>query len=106
MKDKNYGKFKWFVGDYSIKSMAEEDELEIADYYRGTHNNKYFMPWDKRDGHMIRYLVYHGFYKARFMPICKDCGEANSGTHVTKICPAFDNLRANAWKQLNELRKT
>ena len=55
---------------------------------------------------MIRYLVNHGFYKVRFMRICKLCGEANSRTHVTNICPAFNNLRVNAWKQFNELRKT
>ena len=42
--------------DYSIKSMAEEDELEIADHYRGTHNKKYFLSWDKKDGNMIRYF--------------------------------------------------
>ena len=54
MEDKNYGKFKLFVGDYSIKLMAEEDELEIADHYRGTHNKKYFMVRDRRVGHMIR----------------------------------------------------
>lgn len=102
----DYGKFKWSVGDYSIKSLAIEDNLEIADHYRGTHNKKYFMAWDKRDGHMIRYLVNHGFYKARFIPRCEHCGEENSRTHVTNICPAFDNLRTSTWKQLNELRKT
>ena len=57
---------------------------------------------------MIRYLINHGFYKARIIPICEHCGEANSctRTHVTNICPAFDNLRINVWKQLNEMRKT
>ena len=74
----DYGKFKWSVGDYSIKSLAIEDNLEIADHYRETHNKKYFMAWDKRDGHMIRYLVNHGFYKLTFIPICEHCGEANS----------------------------
>ena len=64
------------------------------------------MEWDKKDGHMIRYLVNHSIYKARFMPICKHCGEANTRTYVTNISHAFDNLRANDWKQLNELRKT
>ena len=64
------------------------------------------MSWDKRDGHMIRYLVNHGFYKARIIPTCKHCGEANSRTHVTNICPAFDRHRTNAWKELDELRKT
>ena len=49
MEDKDYGKFKWFVCDYIDKSMALEDELEIANYFRGTHNKKYFMDWDRRD---------------------------------------------------------
>ena len=55
---------------------------------------------------MIRYLVHHGFYKARFLPICEHCGEENSHTHVKNLSPAFDNLRVSALKQLNELRKT
>ena len=55
---------------------------------------------------MIRYLVNHRFYKAKFIPICEYFGEANSRIHFTNICPAFDNLRIKAWKQLNELRKT
>jgi len=32
------------------------------------------MALDKRGGHMIRYLVNHGFYKARIIPTCKHCG--------------------------------
>ena len=53
MEDKNYGKFNLFEGDYSIKSMVEEEELEISDHYRGTHNKNYSITWEKRDGHMI-----------------------------------------------------
>ena len=64
------------------------------------------MACDKKDGLMIRYLVNHGFYKQRFITRCENCGEANSRTHVTNICPAFNNLRVSTWKQLNELRKT
>ena len=94
-----YGKFKWYV-DYNIKSLAIEDNLEIKDHYRGTQNKKYFMVWDKRDRHMIRYLVNHGFYKARFIPICEHCGEENSRTHVTNICPLFDNLRTSIGNSL------
>lgn len=106
MEVANYGKFKWTVGDYSIRSMALEDGLDIAQNYREVHNKQYFMAWDKRDGHMIRYLVNHGFYKARFIPLCKHCGEANSRKHVTNECPAFDDLRERAWDELDELRKT
>ena len=51
-------------------------------------------------------MVNHGFYKPRFIPICEHCEATNSRLHVTNIWPAFYNLRANAWKQLNELRKT
>ena len=86
--------------------MAVEDGLDIADHYRATHNKKYFMAWDKRDGHMIRYLVNHGFFKERYLPICKNCGEANSRKHVTNYCPAFDEIRVSTWKELDELRKT
>ena len=85
IEKEDYGKFKWYVGDYSIKSLALEDGLEIADHYRNTHNKKYFMAWDKRDGHMIRYLVNFGFYKERIMRKCVLCGEANSRTHFNII---------------------
>jgi len=63
----DYGKFKWNIGEYSNRSMATKDGLEIADNYRETHNKNYYMAWDKRDGHMIRYLVNHGFYKDRII---------------------------------------
>jgi len=39
----DYGKFKWNIGEYSIRSMASNDGLEIADNYRETHNKKYYM---------------------------------------------------------------
>jgi len=48
--------------------MVSNDGLEIADNYRESYNKKYYMPWDKRDGNMTRYLVNHGFYKARIIP--------------------------------------
>jgi len=86
--------------------MASNDALEIADNYRETHNKKYYMAWDKRDGHMIRYLINHGFYKVRIIPTCKHCGEPNIRTHVTNNCPKFDGLRERAWKELDELNIT
>ncbi len=55
---------------------------------------------------MIRYLVNHGFYKARIIPKCKYCREPNSRTHVTNNCPKFDGLRERAWKELDELKIT
>jgi len=102
----DYGKFKWNIGEYSIRSMALNDGLEIADNYKETNNKKYYMAWDKRDRHMIRYLVNHGFYKARIIPICKHCGKPNSRSHVTNNCPKFDGLRESAWKELDELKIT
>jgi len=64
----DYGKFKRNIGEYSIRSMASNDGLEIAGNYRETHNKKYYIAWDKRDGNMIRYLVNHSFYKAKIIP--------------------------------------
>jgi len=64
------------------------------------------MAWDKIYGHLIRYLVNHGFYKPRFNPICKHCGEANSWKHLTNICPKFDELRDNTWRELYKLINT
>jgi len=55
----------------------------IAYNYRETHNKKYYMAWDKRDGGMIRYLVNHGFYKARIIPTCKHCG--STAEHMLRI---------------------
>jgi hypothetical protein len=101
----NYGKFKWLISEYSIKALAKEDGIELSDGYREISNRKYYMAWDKRDGHMIRYLVNHGFFKARFIMTCKYCGEANSRTHVTNNCPAFDKLRARTWNDLDEIKK-
>jgi len=60
------------------------------------------LAWDKRDVHMIRYLVNHGFYKARIILTCKHCGEPNSRTYVTNNLPKFDELRERAWKELDE----
>ncbi len=46
------------LNDARLKNMlltcVSCDGLEIADNYRETHNKKYYMAWDKRDGHMIR----------------------------------------------------
>jgi len=53
---------------------------------------------------MIRYLVNHGFYKARIIPTCKHCREPNSRTHVTNNRRKFDRLRERAWKELDELK--
>jgi len=39
----DYGKFKRKIGEYSIRSMASGDRLEIAHNYRETHNKKYYM---------------------------------------------------------------
>jgi len=55
---------------------------------------------------MIRYLVNHGFYKARIIPTCKHCREPNSRTHVTNNCPKFHGQRERAWKELDELKIT
>jgi hypothetical protein len=69
------------------------------------YQKKYFMAWDKRDGHLIRYLVNHGFYKERYVPICKYCGMKNSRRHVTNECLTFNGLREWTWKKLGEHRK-
>jgi len=36
----DYGKFKLNIGDYSIRSIASNDGLDIADNYMETHNKK------------------------------------------------------------------
>src|SRR5690606_24931145 len=75
LEKQGYGKFKKFIGDASVLALAQKDGLKIGSRYRELHKKSYFMAWDKRDGHLIRYLVNHGFYKARFLPECKFCGE-------------------------------
>jgi len=55
---------------------------------------------------MIRYLVNHGFYKGKIILTCKHLRETNSQTHITNICPKFDELRERAWKELDELKIT
>ena len=82
--------------------MAVKDGIKIGKDFRTSFNKSYYMAWDKRDGHMIRYLVNHGFYKARFEPICRYCGDDNSRTHVTNVCPEFEKLRRDTWVELGE----
>jgi len=62
------------------------------------------MALDKRDGHMIRYLMNYGFYKVRFNPTCKQCREVNSRKHET--CRKFDELRENTWREFDKLINT
>jgi len=64
------------------------------------------MAFNKRDRHMIRYLVNHGLYKARFIPTCKYCREANSRRYLTNIYLKFDELRENTWSKFDNLINT
>jgi len=34
----DYGKFKWNIVEYSIRSISSDDGMEIADNYKETHN--------------------------------------------------------------------
>ncbi len=88
----DYGKFKWNISQFSIR-LSKNYGLDISDEYRTKHNKKIYMALDKRDGHMIRYLMNYGFYKVRFNPTCKQCREVNSRKHET--CRKFDELREN-----------
>jgi len=42
------------------------------------------MAWDKRDGHMIRYLVNHGFYNARIIQHASIAGSPTA-EHMLRI---------------------
>ena len=100
----NYGTFKKFINTLSITSLAMEDGITLGVRYRLLHRTKYFKAWDKRDYYLIRYLVNHGFFKERFIPLCEHCGEENSRKHVTNDCPAFESVRAWTWGKLQERR--
>jgi len=50
--------------------------------------------------------VIHGFYKARFNQLCRNFGETNSRKYVTNICPKFNELRGNIWRELDKLVNT
>jgi hypothetical protein len=103
LEKKNYTLFKRFIGEHSLKEMASNDGIIIGDKFREMFKKNYFVAWDKRDNHLIRYLVNHGFWKGRFFPKCRHCGELNSRKHVTNECKLFDDLRNII---LNELKKT
>ena len=60
--------FKKQVAECSIRHIAYEDNIFVGTGYRETHRKRYFMAWDKRDGHLIRYLVNQGFFKGRYIP--------------------------------------
>ena len=58
---------------------------------------------DKRDGHLLRYILHYGFYKTRLVPLCKHCGKLNSRTHVTNECEAFGDLRRRTENELSRI---
>ena len=64
------------------------------------------MAWDKRDGHLIRYLVNQGFFKGRYIPKCPFCNSDNSRQHVTNDCHKFEKLRERTWMSLKKTRNT
>jgi hypothetical protein len=101
----NYGMFKRLVSDYSITSLAKDDGIRLGNSYRVMHKKKYFKAWDKRDGHLIRYLVNHGFYKERYQEFCRYCGQKNGRRHVTNECPSFEKLREWTCKGLGKYIK-
>jgi hypothetical protein len=102
----DYCRFKRFVSDCSITSLAKEDGICLGNKYRLMHKEKYFKAWDKRDGHLIRYLVNHGFYKERYQEVCRYCGQRNGRRHVTNDCSTFEKLRNWTWKALGKYIKT
>ena len=100
----DYHAFKMQVAEISIRHMANQDNIKVGLGYRETHRKNYFMAWDKRDGHLIRYLVNQGFFKGRYIPKCPFCNSDNSRQHVTNVCPKFENLREKTWINLKKTR--
>jgi hypothetical protein len=98
----DYKSFKSLVVKVSKNQLANELGIKIGSDYYDTHSKYYFMFPDKRDGHLIRYLLDFGFYKNRFCEICKHCGQANSRKHVTNDCIAFDELRQRTRRKLQK----
>ncbi len=97
-----YHAFKMRVAEISIRHMANEDNINVGVKYRETHRKNYFMAWDKRDGHLIRYLVNKGFFKGRYIPKCPFCNSDNSRQHVTNVCQKLENLREKTWINLKK----
>jgi hypothetical protein len=100
-----YSNFKKYIGANSIATFAALDGIRIGKSYRELHRKKYFMAYDRRDAYLIRFLVDFGFYKGRFVPLCRYCGNENSRTHVTNSCEGFKSLRKNTWKKLGKYLK-
>lgn len=93
INSKEHWELKAIVAQASKQFIASELGIKIGENYSMVHKKNYYMAPDKRDGHLIRYLVDFGFYKTRFVKICKHCGQMNSRTHVTNSCRAFEDLR-------------
>ena len=74
--------------------------IKLGSGYSEMYAKYFFKAPDKRDGHLIRYLLDFGFYKARFVKKCKNCGADNSRTHITNLCPAFEGIRERIKKKL------
>lgn len=103
ISDKEHWELKRIVSNLSKRDLAAELGIEINENYSKIHKKCYFMAPDKRDGHLIRYLLDFGFYKTRFCAICKHCGSVNSRSHVTNDCEAFSALRERVRKKLKKV---
>ena len=88
----------------AIKKKTNEDNLKVGPRYREIHRKNYYMAWDKRYRHLIRYLVNQGFFKGRYIPKCPFCNSDNSRKHVTNVCPKFENIRGKTWVNLGKTR--
>ena len=77
--------------------------FEVGENFNFVFKKYYFMAPDKRDGHLIRYILDYGFYKTRLVPLCKHCGNLNSRTHVTNECEAFGDLRRRTENELSRI---
>jgi hypothetical protein len=92
-----YRRIKKFISDNSIAFLVREDGIRLGNAYITIHQKNYFKAWDKRDG-LIRYLINHGFNKARYQEVCRCCGQDNCRRYVTSECPTLEELRI--WTEL------
>jgi hypothetical protein len=97
-----YRDFKRLVAEKSRTAMAAELKVNLGADFAEVYKKYYFKWPDKRDIHLLKYIVNGGFYKSQWHDKCL-CGEDNSRTHVTNTCTIYEQLRNSTTEKLGKV---
>jgi hypothetical protein len=84
--------------------MVEAENIQLGTRFDEMSDKYLYKYPDRRDGHLIRYLLGYGFMDKRLFPECKLCGSNNnSRKHVTNECVFFNDLRRNTLENIGKI---